>query len=245
MKLTVSFFSQALQKSEDVALFFDEAIFSVPDQELQVVYLLHGYQGEASNWEHKTKIEELVTNKPVIGVALSGDNSFYLGNVMGFNYETFILEEIDHYLNQLFPTFKLHKNIAGLSMGGYGALRLALKYPGRFESVGIFSTVADIEELAKTQRLPQINLAQLIQDNSDADLFKMIAATNQFPTKIMQYCGLNDPYLEMNKKLYQALSDQDAPVVFYQNPGTHDWQFWNNCLQDFLALLNFFERRRA
>lgn len=241
MELSLNFFSQYLQKMEIVEIFFDENIYkdeSNNSGNYDVVYLLHGYQGDASDWKHRTGILEYIIGKRIICVAISGDNSFYLENVLGFNYEAFLLKEVNDRVRLMFPNIIQHQHIAGLSMGGYGALRLALLHPDLFETVGAFSTVADIFQLEKQKNLSQINLQMLLESNVDVDLFKIILKSKLITTRISLFCGLSDPYLEMSNRLFSELKEKGANITYKEIPGAHDWNVWDKCLKDFLAELN-------
>lgn len=237
MKISIDFFSVALQKNSNLDIFFDENIVNKSLKKIEVVYLCHGYGGDGKSWEKNTRLSQFVLGKHIIAVAISADNSFYLPNVMGFNYEEYILKDIRNIVEFVFPNMEKRENIVGLSMGGYGALRLALLYPKIFHNVGIFSTVADVEQLAESRRLPQINLNQLLSDNTRTNLFRIIENSVEFPYKIIQMCGLSDPYLEMNERLHEVLKSSDKNVSYTKNEGGHDWDFWNESLEKFLDYL--------
>lgn len=234
MILNIDFFSDALQKNTRIDIFLDENVINENTESMEVIYLCHGYGGDGQSWEKHTRLTQFILGKPILAVALSADNSFYLPNFMGFDYESYVLEDVPKLLKFLFPNITQKNNIVGLSMGGYGAMRMALLYPDKFNKVGIFSTVADIKELEQLHRLQKLNLKQLLDDNENIDLFELAENNQQFPKEVFQMCGLLDPYLKMNKRFYETMKSNGASISFTTIDGGHDWIFWNNALEVFI-----------
>jgi len=103
------------------------------DGPFPVYYLLHGLSDDHTAWVRRTSIERYVQNVPMIVIMPNGDRSFYCDAFdRGFNkYESFIVRDLVDFVDTTFRTIPSRKGraIGGLSMGGYGALKLALKYP--------------------------------------------------------------------------------------------------------------------
>ena len=121
----------------------------------QVLYLLHGTYGDYSDWCHLTSIEKYAQNHKIMVVMPSVANSFYQDMVYGPAYLTFLTEELPEYLGRLFPASTRREDsfVAGLSMGGYGALKCGLLAPETFSAVASLSGGVDAVEIASNNAI--------------------------------------------------------------------------------------------
>ena len=113
-----------------------------------VVYLLHGLSGDQDEWIRQTSIERYLNDRGMAAVMPAASKSWYCDMKHGLNYYTYITQELPRYVQSVFPiSAKREKNfVAGLSMGGYGALKMALRESDKFAACASFSGAADIYE---------------------------------------------------------------------------------------------------
>src|SRR5579884_3901414 len=126
------YFSPALQKQTAANIILPEGEGKTGP--FCVFYLLHGLSDDHTIWERRTSIERYVADLPLIVVMPDGGKSFYCDEQEGLAWETAIVGNLVNYVDKMFPTRakRAGRCIGGLSMGGYGALKLALKYPDMF-----------------------------------------------------------------------------------------------------------------
>jgi S-formylglutathione hydrolase FrmB len=127
-------------------------------------------------------------------------------------------------------------------MGGYGALKTALRYPERFAAVGSMSAVTDIAEKFSSGTFDMNMWQDIFGSASDVapdgndlfDLAEKVSALPQYP-KIIQFCGKDDYLLEDNRKLNRTLENLHwKDYIYRETPGSHNWEFWDRHIQDIL-----------
>jgi S-formylglutathione hydrolase FrmB len=227
-----------------------KAVVITPDnyssaQALPVVYLLHGYSGNYSNWIIKAKgLEELVDQYQMIIVCPDGNNSWYWDSPVdsGYKYETYVSKELVNWIDSKYKTIRDRKGrgITGLSMGGHGALYLAFKHQDIFGAAGSMSGGVDIRpfpnnwdmalRLGKYSERPEnweqytvINMLHLLRPNSLALLID---------------CGTEDFFYKVNENLHQQLLYRNIPHDYITRPGAHNWNYWQNSIQYQLLFMN-------
>lgn len=219
---------------------------TVPEGGYKTLYLLHGLLGNYTDWVSNTRIQQWAEEKNLAVVMPSGDNSFYIEQVVPNNdYGAFIGQELVDITRKMFPLSSRREDtfIAGLSMGGFGAIRNGLKYAETFGYIaGLSSAVhifeyafdapgrtlfredmvfGDLEAAAKTDKNPRIAMAQ---------------RTAPCP-KIYMSCGLQDSLLEANRSLRDFLIASGADITYQETNGLHSWDFWNAQIQKVLNWL--------
>lgn len=130
--MKIEYYSEALEMEWGVNVLYPDAarVDKPDDKDIPVLYLLHGMNGNHNSWLKRSNIERLVRSTNLIVVMPNTSNGWYTDTQYGFNYYEAIAEELPRVLKRFFPNMsdKREKNfIAGLSMGGYGAFKLALK----------------------------------------------------------------------------------------------------------------------
>src|SRR5579859_3914593 len=127
----LKFFSKSLNKATAADVLLPECDSSGP---FAVMYLLHGLSDDHTIWQRRTSIERYVADLPLIVVMPDGGRGFYTDAQEGAAYETAIVRDLVDYIDRMFPTMadRSGRCVGGLSMGGYGAIKLALKYPDLF-----------------------------------------------------------------------------------------------------------------
>lgn len=234
--LDAHFFSQALVKEVAFAAI-------LPDRQNQtgpypVLYLLHGLSDDYTAWLRWTSVERYVRQAPLIVVMPDGDRSFYCDTADGRAYEKAIVQDLIGFVDTHFRTIARRegRSIAGLSMGGYGAMKLALKYPELFRSVtgfsGAYGVFRDWEKMApEWQRL--IGTKKAAREN---DCFALSRQLKGKPVPAIRFdCGVEDFLLDQNRAFAEHLRRLGIPHEYEEFPGGHDWGYWDLRIQEALA----------
>lgn len=211
-----------------------------------VLYLLHGLSDDHTIWMRRTSIERYVATRNLVVVMPDGGRGFYTDHVQGPRYWTMLAEELPAMVADWFPVSTRREDTyaAGLSMGGYGALKLALRCPDRFAAAVGLSAVADVGEwlrlLPRDQERKMIfGDAEQLRERGD-DLFDLAsnAVAADSPPRLMLACGTEDSLYQGNCKLRDHLTKLKYPgVSFQQGPGGHNWGFWDEWIQAGLKFL--------
>ncbi len=226
----LNFRGEALGSRGDVLLFSPPGMKSL--QRVPLLLLLHGVYGCQWNWwlnaDLDTTAMEMLGDETTVPMMIAmpsdglwGDGSGYVPHAHA-DYERWIVDDIPRCLRELFP--QLHPQqflLAGLSMGGYGALRLGMKYAAQVQGISAHSSITKIEELS--QFIP-----------FSAQAFQYGVNHDEFPP-IRFDCGTEDPLLDPNRALHAALTESRVPHVYEEFPGGHDWQYWTQQVRRTLA----------
>ena len=213
-------------------------------QTYKVLYLLHGLSDDYSSWMRRTSIERYLEKYNIVAVMPDVDRSFYTDMKKGLKYWQFISEELPGLVKQLFPvsTCKEDTYVAGFSMGGYGALKLALNHPERYAAAGAMSSVTDIAAKFGDPRYAGWQFENIFGSPDELaadgnDLFvalKQASAASEKP-RIIQICGTEDYLWEDNLKLKAAFEEINWPGYHFEShPGVHSWDFWDVYIQTIL-----------
>ncbi|HJA64759.1 acetylesterase [Lachnoclostridium sp. An169] len=230
-----------------------------PDTPYKTLYLLHGVIGNYTDWVTGTAVQRWAEEKNLVVVMPSGDNSFYLDQESGQNsYGEFVGQEIVEITRKMFPLSGKREDtyIAGLSMGGYGALRNGLKYSETFGRIGAFSSALitegvkertdDSPRYIETRSYAQSILGDLEKvGESDRDprwLVEKLKKEGKKIPEIFMTCGKQDSLLGQNHVFRDFLIDAGADVTYEEWDGGHEWDFWNSSLKKLLEWLPLEER---
>lgn len=205
-----------------------------PKAKYPVLYLLHGYGNNEGQWTGYTNVELFAEERQIAVVMIAAENKFYINQPGGDSYADFIDKELPEFICGMFPVSERPEDtyIAGLSMGGFGALCHSLNHPVRFAAAGAFSAAisanpvqSDITSTEERELLPEHDLFQIAQK---------AAAAGRLP-KLYVSCGDKDFLLEANQKFVDHLKRLDADVTWTVTPGFgHEWRFWNQEVERFL-----------
>ncbi|HMS42887.1 MAG TPA: alpha/beta hydrolase family protein [Pyrinomonadaceae bacterium] len=216
-----------------------------------VIYLLHGLTGHYDNWTAKTKIADYAAQYNYIIVTAEGDDGWYSDSVTKANdkYESYIVKELVPEIDKKFRTVanKNNRSIAGLSMGGYGAIKFGLKYPEMFSLVGSFSGA--LPATGWTDKNSAAWLSKSImtvfgdaahETRYSNDIYKIVREMPDTNKKNLPFiyldCGTEDFLIQPNRDFAALLFEKKIPHEFRQLPGKHDWSYWNSQVQEFLKL---------
>ena len=202
----------------------------------KTLYLLHGAGGDHTSWVLNTRIADYVNNRNIAVVMPSGKNRFYVNNEYGKNFYTYITEELVNQCEQWFDISRKAEDryIAGMSMGGYGAVYAGLKKPSMYNTVFSYSGLLNIlERYDKPQGIdmfPVFGTRQLLIDNN-SDLYTLINQAENVQTKYVIACGTQDPRIHMSRQLSEALTNGGIPNAYRESPGAHDFAYWDYCIE--------------
>lgn len=244
--------SDALQKTQRYAVLLPAEDDS--SRRYPVLYLLHGYAGNHLDWSKRTRLAEYVRGWPLIVVMPEAGNSWYVNarSGAGCRYEDFMISDLPRHVQERYNVDTLCQGIAGLSMGGYGAVMLALRHPGRYRLAGSLSgAVAIPREIDEMQRAtwgrsigPSV-LAAFGQTPGDFrdehDLFLLFRNTAKAGAPYLYLvAGIQDEFptfLPAHRALADSLRSVGAAYEYHELPGKHNWQFWDAQLPGLLARL--------
>jgi S-formylglutathione hydrolase FrmB len=219
------------------------------DQQYSVIFLLHGLGGHFDNWNDKTKIEAYLQGYRAIIVAPEGGDGWYTDSVTSVNdkYETYIVKELIPEIDKKFRTLadREHRAIAGLSMGGYGAIKFGLKYPEMFSIVGSFSGAFDapMRGVTVTNNWPSI-ISVYGPAGSDTrksnDIFQLVRDASPEKLKSLPFiyldCGTEDLLFKTNRDFSALLIERKIPHEYRERTGAHTWPYWESQVQEFLRV---------
>jgi S-formylglutathione hydrolase FrmB len=245
--INMDFYSKELKMSTvlTVAVPDSAKISEKPMSERKCLYLLHGLSDDGSAAVRFSKIELYARETGIVVIMPSVGRSMYCDNVLGQNYFTHVAEEIPQYMKSLFGISrkKEHSYIAGISMGGMGAARIALTYPERFAAVGLFSGLLDIKMmlpliLASDEYKREFPfMEEVIQspDNTTLSPINLLDAEKHKNLKIIVRCGAEDELYPMSVSFYKKAKTLGLDVTGILEPqGGHNWREWDKYIDQFV-----------
>ena len=169
--------------------------------------------------------------------------SYYANMKHGYRYWDFVSDELLHKVRSLFPVSaeRRHNYVAGLSMGGYGAFKLALSKPETFLAAASMSGSCDLSNLrAKPEDFGLIfgDVRGIAESGSDlVQLAQTLARSAKPKPLLFQSCGTEDFLLESNRRFRDAIAPLGFAHHYQEGPGQHDWAYWDAAIQRVLAWL--------
>ncbi len=215
----------------------------LPNPELpgpyDVMFLLHGLSDDHTIWSRRTSIERYVDGLPLVVVMPDGGRGFYIDAPEGFAYESAMMDAAS-LISRYLPV-KERWCATGLSMGGYGALRLALKRPERFASAHSHSGALRFGagmagREGKDAPAEFVRILGSGEPNPDNNLFELAqrAPKDQRP-KIRFDCGSDDFLIEDNRLFHGLLNGIGYEHEYAEYPGSHTWEYWDEHVQEAIA----------
>lgn len=239
-KLVLTVFSQVLEMNTTVTILCPDKLEK--NEKLRPFYVLHGYNGDHSDWTRFTAIERYMWPYRALVVMPSGFNAYYTDHLVGLQYQTYFLEELMPYIESMFPV-QSEAYILGLSMGGYGALKFALSAPHKFTKAVSLSGVMNPDFIRSipwmVNRLPLFDKMfgpKVIDKNDLRQLVLAAKASNQLP-KLMITCGIDDFLVEDNRSFEQFLVEHQVSHTYIFDDGEHNWSYWDRGIQKALPFL--------
>ena len=210
-------------------------------EKYKTLVLLHGLSDNGRIWARRTCIDRYATEKGIAVIMPSADRSFYTNMHNGDRYADFIGKEVLAIAREYLPLSDKREDtfIAGNSMGGYGAMKMALKFPENFCAAAGLSSVADVASFMENH-YPWLG-AQIFGEGKPVpdseDLFKLTAAceSNSLRPRLYMIEGLGDYMLEENRRLQTHIKNLDYDFTYEEYEGEHNWEFWDKHIQNVLA----------
>jgi len=236
---TLHFHGETIQKASSMNVIFPHR--SDVQGPFPVLYLLHGLSDDHTIWCRRTSLERYVQELPLIVVMPDGGRSFYTDAVEGPPYEQHIMKDVIGFVERTFNvrTDREGRAIGGLSMGGYGSMKLALKYPDLFGSVVAHSGVYDMRELLTPDADLHAGTRRIFGDDAIDGLNDVFALAEQLDPvqapRIRFDCGVDDGLIEHNRALHAHLQSLGIPHAYAEYPGAHTWAYWDEHIQEAIA----------
>lgn len=251
--LHCDFFSEALSLSTSMTVILPQPTRTQagltgpgPASPPPVLYLLHGISDDHTTWLRRTSIERYVAPLGLAVVMPQVHRSYYTDEAYGGRFWTFLSVELPQLVHRFFRVSERRADtfVAGLSMGGYGAVKWALREPGRFAAAASLSGALDIAGTTTTRVRPDDPMLtrRLFGDSpvagTDADLLHLVAEANPAVLPALRlWCGREDGLLSANQRFHDACTSAGLPVELELGPGDHDWAYWDARIQDVLTWL--------
>ena len=243
-----SLFSTALAREMPYEVVLP-AGYSGSQERYPVLYLLHGWLGVETNWVSLTHLVEDASAYKLIVVTPRGGNSWYVNSATrardryaDYVFQYLIAEVDTHYRTIASPH---ERAVAGISMGGYGAMLFSLRHPGAFAFAasisGAFAGPSGIESV-----MPQLKpstddafgaAGSTTRTQNEVDTLIGLANPTQQPYFFLE-CGASDPLLSSNRRVVEELSSHGFAYEYHELPGAHTWPFWSEALPTMLEVLS-------
>ena len=214
-------------------------------QTLKTLYLLHGMTDDHTIWQRRTSIERYVDGLPLAVVMPSTHLGWYTDMRHGLNYWTFISKELPEICRRFFPQMSTRREdtyAAGLSMGGYGALKCGLLAPDTFSACASLSGAVDMADLNPNETNPIFLNAFGPPEGIRGTDNDLLAAAERLTDRarrprVYMWCGIEDFLIEPNRKMYSHLTNLGYDLTYEEGPGDHQWKYWDTMIQRVLEWL--------
>lgn len=209
------------------------------------LYLLHGLSDDHTIWMRRTSIERYAAALGVAVVMPAVNRSFYTDMPNGQKYWEFVSEELPRLAQSFFPLSDRREDnfVAGLSMGGYGAMKLGLACPERFAAAASLSGVMDVNWAVQANKSNEFHWL-LGEDGqvtgTQNDLFRLadeLARSGKEQPKLYQCCGTEDFLYDANTRFRDYCGQLGLELTYEEEPGSHDWGYWDYKIQQVLRWL--------
>lgn len=246
------FFSEALELSTSMTVVLPQATQTqigmsgvAGDAPAPVLYLLHGLSDDDTIWLRRTSIERYAAGLGLAVVMPQVHRSFYRDEVHGNRFWTFLSQELPALVGHFFRLSDRREDtfVAGLSMGGYGALQWALRCPERFAAAASLSGALDLARLRRDGDRAAVFdrvFGDAAIEGSDGDLLALLDrsgdAVGELPALYVG-CGTQDVLIEDNRAFAEHATRRGLTVTTDFGPGEHEWGYWDRQIQDVLRWL--------
>ena len=235
---TVAIRSEVMQRTDSAVVITPDS-YQTGSERYPTVYLLHGYSGNALTWISKVPdIANLADTYQMLIVCPDGGyNSWYLDSPVdtASQYETYVGEKVVAFIDQHYRTIadRRGRAITGLSMGGHGALFLAIRHPETFSAAGSMSggvdLTYDIDAWEIAEKLGSYEQHPLRWDS--LSVVNMVSQMVPDRLALMIDCGTDDFFFKINQHLHEALRKHDIAHDYIVRPGAHHWPYWSRAVQ--------------
>ncbi len=230
-----------------------KVVVAVPSQALvdddalyPTVYLLHGYDGTYADWSKNANLARLADDYGCIIVCPDGRDSWYWDSpkVPEMQMESYIIDDLVPFIDDNLPTIVApdSRAITGLSMGGHGALWLAIRHPDLFGSAATMSGGVDIVKFPDRWKMKNWigPYAQNKQSWADHSVMSLVPTLKPGQLNLLIDCGEQDMFYKVNTALDAELTKRGIKHTFIHRPGNHSWKYWKASLPKHLE---FFKKQ--
>ena len=206
----------------------------------KVLYLLHGLSDDHTIWSRRTSIERYASAYNLAVIMPTTQRGFYTNMKVGYDYWTYISEELPAMVKSMFNVSDKREDTfaAGLSMGGYGAIKLGLAAADKFAAVASMSGALDIQ--ARKGEWPDFQAIFGEEFDKNNDLFYLadtLKASGKQCPRLYICCGTEDFLYNDNQIFLNKVRDLNYYVTYKEGPGNHSWEYWDAMIQDILKWL--------
>lgn len=233
--LNIDFHAGALRKDAGLTVI-------APDNQkgpFPVLYLLHGLSDDHTHWHRYTSLERYVAKLPLIVVMPDGHRSFYCNEPRpgGSPYEDHIVQDVVGFVDRTFHTVprRTGRAIAGLSMGGYGAVMLAMRHPEMFSVACSHSGALAFARRGADIRFPLA--AEVSKGRYDCFSLARDLAKSHRRLSLRIDCGTEDGLLDSNRQFHAHLDKLGVAHEYYEYSGAHNWAYWDEHIQQTLQFV--------
>ncbi|MDB5002501.1 MAG: esterase family protein [Mucilaginibacter sp.] len=221
------------------------------DNRYPTLYLLHGFSGNYTDWITKVPaIKKLADQYHVIIVCPDGAFAgWYLNSPVNkdLRYETYVAVELVNWIDKHYNTITdpSERAITGLSMGGHGALYLAIKHQDVFGAAGSMSGIVDLSPFSESFGIDQVlGKYNTNRENwEQSSVVNLIGLINTKSLAITFDVGVDDFSYKVNLNLHEKLTEKKIPHDFTVRPGAHTWEYWSNSINyQMLYFSRFFNK---
>ncbi len=262
----INYYSETINKNMDMIVVLPTGDYPVKRDKngnYAVLYLVHGYTSDYSKWHRLTSIERYADQYGIAVVMPDVGKSFYQDMVYGDPHFTHLTEELPNKINAWFkitsdPDYTF---IAGNSMGGYGAMKVALTYPDRFNAAGTLSgalVIGQIDNIGVDSESPlwlqrlKIDLPLAFGDlskvkGSENDLFHLLKenkSQGKVLPRLFVCCGTDDFVYDATVAFSNALNELKIPFRYSEEKAEHTWDYWDREILKFIELICEDERMK-
>ena len=219
---------------------------AVRDGKYPTLYLLHGMSDDHTIWQRRTSIERYVSDKGIAVVMPSTQLGWYTDMHEGMKWYSYIAEELPRICRSFFPNMSDKREdtfVCGLSMGGYGAFKLALRASETFGWGASLSGALDVKTLVEWGELGNSGYWYDVFgpvekiEGSFNDLFKAasdLKESGKPVPKLYMWCGEQDFLFAHNEKMDKHLTELGIDHIYQKSPGDHQWKYWDEKVQTVL-----------
>lgn len=254
---TIEVYSAVMKKNLKAAVTTPSS-YSESTSKLPVLYLLHGGFGAFDDW-HKKVTEPGLVNKMaeqynlIIVTPGVGPSSYYYDSPLmdSVRYETYFIKELIPEIDRKYNTLAKRESraIAGLSMGGHGAMMLSAKHPELFIAAGSMSGVMNIDtrmwevpdEFRNIRNGQQKAMLGELQYDSPFSIYTAVGLIDNMKNNGIALTfdiGVDDFLINTNRQIHQLLLENGTPHDYTERPGAHTWEYWTNSLPYHLLFIS-------
>lgn len=241
--LDLKFYSEALKMQTEVYVLLPQqktageigrTAAEAPAGPYRCLYLLHGLSDDHTIWMRRTSIERYADQYGICVVMPCAHRSFYTDMRFGPRYYTYIAKELPERIREFFRVSDRREDnfVAGLSMGGYGALKIALRESEHFCAGAGLSPAIDMNaRLGNETFLPIFADADAVPAGDD--LFRLAEARKDDPLRPRLYMGIGteDRLYPETQRMKAALEEYGYDLTYRESGGSHNWAFWDEYIQ--------------